>query len=126
MRELKFRAWDPHNKCFLHRFMDNFMLCVLEKGGSLGYIIEQYTGLKDKNGTEIWESDIVRHTSQNPRYKTTFFVVQYRPGAWIQWPIAKDKQWEENRDPYECVEWDWYNVEVVGNIHENPELVESE
>ena len=119
MRELKFRTWYGGRFHYFHVRAGLY-------GPEHDTPIDQYTGLKDKNGTEIWESDIVRHTSQNPRYKTTFFVVQYRPGAWIQWPIAKDKQWEENRDPYECVEWDWYNVEVVGNIHENPELVESE
>ena len=77
--------------------------------------VGQYTGLEDKNGTKIFEGDITNHHS----HKTT-----------VSW------KWSENYNQICGVEADgthrFYfsidsvNLEIIGNIHDNPELVEEE
>ena len=88
----------------------------------------QYTGLTDKNGNKIWENDVCRYVDGDEcGVKKETFVVKYgrhaelckiNMGFYIDW-IKTDYYrcdlvfWTENR-----------NVEVIGNIFDNPELLE--
>jgi uncharacterized phage protein (TIGR01671 family) len=77
----------------------------------------QYTGLKDKNGEEIYESDIVRWTSWSIRSGNKadkISEVIWRVGAWR---LSGDETW---------VMAIYSNLEVIGNIYENPELLEKD
>jgi hypothetical protein len=100
MRELKFRAWDGQRVYFPS---DEDTYIKLSKGEirSPGVILMQFTGLYDRNGTEIYEGDILLHESG------------------CCWPEAVEWQhngWSDNTDkPHHKV--------VIGNIHENGELL---
>lgn len=77
-------------------------------GGELNTVM-QCTGLKDKKGKEIYEGDICRHASGRPEVNS----VEYYYGEWHLEPHGLHLS-----DEYE-------QVEVIGNIYENPELLKA-
>jgi uncharacterized phage protein (TIGR01671 family) len=132
MREYKFRAWDSWwDKMHYFDFTKNIEatpddelkgLWILHKEGSVYAIqdkikIMQYTGLKDKNGKEIYEVDIVLYDRNiHKDIDTAKFKV-----VW-----AKDRYvLQEIKHKYYIDDVTWELVEVIGNIYENPELLES-
>lgn len=74
------------------------------------YIVGQYTGLKDNNGTEIYEGDIIWDAHNEEHGKVTF-----DEGAFCV-------EWETHIEHLNEVVSDYY-AEVIGNIYENPELL---
>lgn len=81
------------------------------------YKVRQYTGLKDKNGVEIYEGDVIKGW-RNKIYAVAF--VEKRGGYY---PFAQGDgcgccDYEVEYDPDDC--------EVIGNIYENPELMEED
>lgn len=79
--------------------------------------IGQYTGLKDANGKEIYEGDIVRYRLTDERYKKnprfTNLIIHY-DGSQARFE-AGNIYWDTLRSN---------KVAVIGNIHDNPELIE--
>ena len=122
MRELKYRVYDKTEKCYSDKAfsIDQLGICYVQDEDGYGeeideerYIIEQYTGLKDKNGKEIYEGDIVEYdwyVRNDKAYRVKEKVVFDDMGA----RLGNDRI-------RNCS-----NVEVIGNIHENADLLGKE
>ena len=91
---------------------------TIEKFTVYSDTVEQYTGLTDKNGTKIFEGDILGFTDSDNE-KTPYLVFWDECSS--AWHIAENgdrKIWDD------FVDFDNERFEVIGNIHDNPELLE--
>lgn len=130
MREIKFRAWDDKEKKWLLGYeypnlggFSMFGECMLfgEWTGILNsrplqeldtVRLMQYTGLKDKNGKEIYEGDIIRFVHDKEDW---FNQIGFEDGSFVRFfdngtstPINQDSMSQ---------------AIIIGNIYENPELL---
>lgn len=124
-REINFRAWDNANKKWLNKDDAEDLIIRLDgsyeinKGWAIiepDLTIEQYTGLKDKNGKKIYEGDIVKIEA----YSRVFQVV-YR-----KWDCSFVYENDEDEEIVHMFSGFPSAYEIIGNIHENPELLGGE
>ena len=129
MREIKFRAWDKKNKMMLlndslstHFISFNGSIGVHDNCGNVKYndgesfvsekiIPMQYTGLKDKNGNEIYEGDILSILQAETDISLKDVVVWEDAGFRMKYArFDQTCEWADKS-------------EVIGNIYDNPELL---
>ena len=121
-REIKFRKWDGCEMIQLSQ-----MNAELNDFNCDDFPIMQLTGLKDKNGKEIYEGDIVEFISLSEEYRTG--IVFYKDGCYRlkNFKNLEFRQWNDgNHEWYSIENVESFEIEVIGNIHENTELCESE
>lgn len=132
MREIKFRAWDETKK----NFIGYAEYVVYPNSGEVAEmvsynaeydklsvnheaVLEQFTGLHDKNGKGIYEGDIVKlHVvilSPDDKVGIVEYISKYGYCINFGAKVARQEYWAAN---------DKHTIEVIGNIHENPELLE--
>lgn len=106
MRTIKFRMWSIKDK-----FMDDTPVvykgapCTINSDGEIVWmpqddtVLMQFTGLLDKNGKEIYEGDVMHHDEMKAH------AIEFQEGRFGKFYI------------------DYSLCEVIGNIYENPELI---
>jgi len=141
-REIKFRIWDIYKKCFIP--INKYGIITSDFGafgamtndwedykeGEFFYkhsqIASQYTGLKDKNGKEIYEGDVLD-------WNSTIVECKWEKQAcafWINWKRKVDYK-NEKVNHYDFMSATFSDgetyinetMEVIGNIYENPDLL---
>lgn len=124
MREIKFRAWDKERKLMREPAAIGVKGGISwVKGTDFGYDgngasfeLMQFTGLRDKDGNDIYEGDIVR---QDLIDGSELGQVVYTNNARFVWVHLS----EGEGHGYGFDALDWGRREVIGNVHENPELL---
>ena len=140
MRELEFRAWKMHNgklrRCvfspfgildYAHRHPEAPVMHNQEVNDIRDFmpdadVIEQSTGLKDKNGQKIYEGDIVTFMVECFDSTTLGFESEQWHTAVVEW--NQDDacySFMDGGEPFSVQ----FEAEVIGNIHENPEILEA-
>jgi len=119
MREIKFRAWDTKERRMFVPFELKQKLNQRLGQFSADIILLQYTGLKDKNGIEIYEGDIVRHYDYPYLKAGGISTVKWNVDACGFYPFT-----EEIADYGHPSAGEW--IEVIGNIYANPELLKGQ
>jgi uncharacterized phage protein (TIGR01671 family) len=161
MREIKFRAWDKKSKKMrvvsnivfdsYSEFSKNIKVKLVNLWGKIfpayddgecnndilvqregnTFVLMQYTGLKDKNGVEIYEGDILKTPCMDD-FKDSVGIVEYDNGLFCiranKSKVKRPMNTTLSKDlilPF--VEADTYHgFEIIGNIYENPELLEQQ
>jgi len=135
MRRIKFRAWDKKLKVMINPDYSDWEDFMIEPDGTVfrsyeygtyetyrtkekvDYELMQYTGLKDKNGKDIYEGDILKI---NGGAKDFMVTVTFEYGCFG----VRGKVFQDNHNELKYyTDLDFCSVEVAGNIHENPTLV---
>lgn len=117
MRVIKFRAWDSlHNVYREHQDPQTIQAVVFGNDYDGRVIVEQFTGLLDKNGKEIYEGDILQRGNCK---KIVGFVAE---AAGFKMYNVVDKPHEEEWDIWQTMSQSWvdeFGAEIVGNIHQS-------
>ena len=131
MREIKFRVWDKYDNemkydaqdtydYIVNNIMEDCFGDVLKSGR---YEVMQYIGIKDKNGKEIYEGDIIDvHQTINGE---NVFIIEITDTGLVIPSYRFNRKYKYQYNVRELLEVDEYEkeIEVIGNIYENPDLL---
>lgn len=131
MKELKFRAWNKHDKKMatvtllgLNQNLGVIDIAAWTTNNGNDYYtsrwlteeteLMQYIGLKDKNGKEIYEGDLLIDDAAPDGEQE---IVE------VKWDIDRAKFYTASEGTFDGIEFDEVDWKVIGNIYENPELI---
>lgn len=124
----RYRAWDKEFKEMVQvdgLVFDEQIIKATYKNGNVvkedlkNYVLMQSTGLKDKNGKEIFEGDVLKVTNLSSWLE----VVSFNEDKAMF--ISKEIKREVEETPlYDLFNTDIFEVEIIGNIYTNPKLAE--
>ena len=138
-REIKFRAWDkiqekmyavagisPHNEIMVSEkinsgrqwyLVEDIHIKKYQQYGHGDVVLQQFTGLKDKNGEEIYEGDVVRENNELG-VSDLHYEIGYKDGHTSMTGINKGNTYDRHGI------WNLISsLEIIGNIYSNPELL---
>ena len=127
---LRFRAWDKEFKEMVQvdaLVFDEQIIKATYKNGNVvkedikNYVLMQSTGLRDKNGKEIFEGDIIAIEVEDVETPINAKVFQNRKIGILMFHVFEDN---EDVPMVELLEDDSVAFAIIGNIYENPELAE--
>jgi hypothetical protein len=111
-REIKFRAFDPLTPIMIFFDFEDLLTKVVPlHPGSCDWTLMQYTGLKDKNGKEIYEGDFI------------YYQYEDVPNEFVRWD-NDNGCWQTSENGL-CGTDLTDNAVVIGNIYETPELIKN-
>ena len=131
MRKILFRGKRKNNGAWIEGFYYEDIAgnsVILSRPRDFGYAdaidadpatVGQYTGLKDKNGKRIFEGDILRWTGEDG--ETGKVIVIFAGGSFL---LKCVEVLDAPTDPFDEFDRGGQTLEVIGNIHDNPELLE--
>lgn len=130
-RELKFRVWDKLRKTFIYPstgYQGHFVIDLngkfhnLQNGsGGEEYEVQQYIGIKDKNGIDIYEGDVVKYKVWLGCYDADEYDERISSILFIDGRFYPIPLYDECEDSW--YSYKQYDFEVMGNVLENPELL---
>ncbi|USZ61388.1 YopX family protein [Lactiplantibacillus plantarum] len=106
---IKFRAWD--NECKVIRDYDELKGLTLDALDASDFKLEQFTGLTDVNGKDIYEGDIL----ENRKYRS---IVKFASGKFLADVVGTISRFD--------LIGETHGSKVIGNVHANPELLEAD
>lgn len=124
----RFRAWDKEFKEMVQvdaLVFDEQIIKATYKNGNVvkedlkNYVLMQSTGLRDKNGKEIFEGDVLKVTNLSSWLE----VVSFNEDK-AMFVSKETKRKVEETPLYDLFNTDIFEVEIIGNIHTNPKLAE--
>ena len=135
MRQIKFRAQDIASNKWLYGDLRHHKddVCIFEQGGTKGEQVKrdtigQFVGLKDKNGKEIYEGDIVECVSWNEYFSKDGKPMEpFRRKMFVDYRKGGFKMVEPMPEPMKDNEWDIIcngDIVIIGNIYDDPQLID--
>ena len=141
MRPIKFRAWYKNEKLMLpiaeitfHKDWDIIAFPLTREAISSylvwgNVVLMQSTWLRDKNGRDIYEGDIVKRDDKSDGKWWRFAVVELNPDIQFNCSSINEVGWIKNSSDYTFRYWQFAykdtesHLTIIGNIYENPELI---
>jgi uncharacterized phage protein (TIGR01671 family) len=139
MREIKFRAWDKELKEMIFDIQNISIIFTKNKNtgkpfcfgnflNDKNYNVMQYIGTKDDKNNEIYDGDIIIYDTEDGSFKARieFKNNENEDGFFNGWAVSDIVDAEEEEYDKYCDKDGAVHTKVIGNIYENPELLEQQ